>query len=845
MRQRISPLIVVLFFFVVTIGLNGSARAQSAGKENISSPESAALVFSKRVPPVDKEDNLMLLGKTTANDFMLLSPPYTHSQTGVFVTKLDFGEPDPAPAWPVVETEEDTRPEALPADSAPAPSFPEPIPSPTESAEMTSSAEAEAVSAPENELPASGLSDGVSSGVPLNEPRATASGEQQNIALYVLISIAIILLVAFVWWVFQSKPTRHCRQCARKNNAQATYCASCGAFLGDQPLTRQNRVGWLLGLGFLAAAAASIFLWIRPDLAHLPELPTTQTEAASLTPATPESLIAAEATSRPAVLPTSTHAATLTPTATQTQLPTATATVTPSPTDTPVPVIVFQPLELGSSANGSLDFSAPQGEVQFNGIPFNIGDKVFKSQASPAPHNVAPERIVVYASLPEPQRLHLLLNTGNGFNRFNGQIVAQVIASCKGTPYVVRDLRLGEDVREWHSAANVVSTAGNSVQVWPENGSNSTSVGHIDLLSLDLPVECQQSQLDRVEILDTSAATTGSLDPALNLVGITVEYNKAGSLVGKTHEPGDRIALVDNAGRVYLYDPFGGNAQLLSLTSSQEPYNVHLKWNPAGTSLAIFRRDPNTAEIISFVEGYSGIIDIGDWVGFSWDEGARGITYVTHGGERWAIDLAKNLHAYAGRFDPFEGGAQLANFVPSPNMAFAGLNFGGGLRGVPTLPGSLQLSSDMTTYRGYDELRFGNYSWSPDSRFLAGDVMGLPCYAGDIYILDTQTGKVSVLLRESDVVDRYPLWGPDSQHLAIASSLLGDENSCAYGPIWIVDMENQQREQLTNVAAVPTAWSPDGKYLLITKKDNENLILDIESRELRPFPTGYDPQWRP
>jgi len=98
---------------------------------------------------------------------MLLALPYAHSQTSVFVTKLDFSEPDPAPVWPVAETEEDSGPEALPADSAPAPSSTEPAPSPTKNAGMAPSSESEDVSEPENEFPASGISDGASSGVPL------------------------------------------------------------------------------------------------------------------------------------------------------------------------------------------------------------------------------------------------------------------------------------------------------------------------------------------------------------------------------------------------------------------------------------------------------------------------------------------------------------------------------------------------------------------------------------------------------------------------------------------------------------------------------------------------------
>jgi len=121
-------------------------------------------------------------------------------------------------------------------------------------------------------------------------------------------------------------------------------------------------------------------------------------------------------------------------------------------------------------------------------------------------------------------RVHLLLNTGNGFNQFNGRVIGRVVAYCDGASISVADLQLGRDVREWHIADNVVSTASRAQQVWSGALANFPNLtGHIDMLSLDLPSGCRSGRLTALEVIDSSTSTVNSLDPALNLIGITVE----------------------------------------------------------------------------------------------------------------------------------------------------------------------------------------------------------------------------------------------------------------------------------------------------------------------------------
>jgi hypothetical protein len=186
----------------------------------------------------------------------------------------------------------------------------------------------------------------------------------------------------------------------------------------------------------------------------------------------------------------------------------------------------YQPIPLGATANTESDFASPPvGDMVFDGVPFQLAGQIFKSQASPAPDDDYPTSILLPTEVPHAQKLHLLINTGNGFAQFDGQAIGQVIATCDDTETLVADLRLGQDIREWQLAHNVIYTASRARQVWVGARADQPHLtGHIDLLSLDLPEACRNGRLTALEITDTSVETVDSLDPALNLFGATIEY---------------------------------------------------------------------------------------------------------------------------------------------------------------------------------------------------------------------------------------------------------------------------------------------------------------------------------
>ncbi len=186
----------------------------------------------------------------------------------------------------------------------------------------------------------------------------------------------------------------------------------------------------------------------------------------------------------------------------------------------------FESAPLRAYANSRLDFqSPPVGAVTLGGVPFELSEQAFKTQSSFPPGDAAPTQVTIGVQVPQAYRLHLLLNTGNGFTLYQDKVVGEVNVVCSGVRSNVASLQLGREVREWHSEGKVVDQASRPREVWRGVRTDAPALeGHIDLLSLDLPPVCREEGLSAVEIVDVSASSLNSLDPALNLVGLTVEH---------------------------------------------------------------------------------------------------------------------------------------------------------------------------------------------------------------------------------------------------------------------------------------------------------------------------------
>ena len=257
----------------------------------------------------------------------------------------------------------------------------------------------------------------------------------------------------------------------------------------------------LLGVALVGVAATGIAArWF---------LGRTATPAPTTAPATPSSSTAAAVTST----------APLAPTETQTPAPTSTATLAP---------LVQEPISLAGIVNGTLgnDYAdPPTGRVQLGGVTFELDGQAFHSQAAPGPNQTFPTEAGVDLNLSNVSRVFVLITAGDGFVRWNGERVGQVVLTFADAEPVTVDLVLGQNLREWHPADNVVSTAPDVDEVWsgPIAGYPNLT-GHLDMLTIDVPDDHATAVLTRIDFIDLSSDTVGSLDPAITVAGLAVEH---------------------------------------------------------------------------------------------------------------------------------------------------------------------------------------------------------------------------------------------------------------------------------------------------------------------------------
>lgn len=255
----------------------------------------------------------------------------------------------------------------------------------------------------------------------------------------------------------------------------------------------------VLGVGLVGVAATGMaarwFLSRTPTVAPTPAL------------ATPRQSTAVPASATAPAEPTST------------QGPTATSTLAP---------LVQEPVPLAGIVNGTLsnDYAEPPvGPVELGGVTFDLDGQAFHSQAAPAPNNTFPTTAGVDVELPNVSRVFVLVTAGDGFVRWEGERVGQIVLTFADAEPVSVDLVLGQNLREWHPADNVVSTAPGITEVWtgPIAGFPNLT-GHLDMLTIAVPDDHATATLVRIDFVDLSAETVGSKDPAITVAGLAVEH---------------------------------------------------------------------------------------------------------------------------------------------------------------------------------------------------------------------------------------------------------------------------------------------------------------------------------
>jgi len=117
-----------------------------------------------------------------------------------------------------------------------------------------------------------------------------------------------------------------------------------------------------------------------------------------------------------------------------------------------------------------------------------------------------------------------------------------------------------------------------------------------------------------------------------------------------------------------------------------------------------------------------------------------------------------------------------------------------------------------------------NLALSPDGASLAF------VYKGDVWVVSSQGGRATRLTGNVEM-DSNPVWSPDGRWIAFASNRDGRTDT------YLVPVEGGAPRRLTWSGAVPSAWTPDGKEILVSQNREDTFpglyAIDVKTTALR------------
>ncbi len=150
-------------------------------------------------------------------------------------------------------------------------------------------------------------------------------------------------------------------------------------------------------------------------------------------------------------------------------------------------------------------------------------------------------------------------------------------------------------------------------------------------------------------------------------------------------------------------------------------------------------------------------------------------------------------------------------------------------------------------------------SFSPDGKAIAFE--GHDGHDYEVYVADIATGKARQLT-DSPGGDGWPAWSPDGTTIAFTT----ERDDCAFVPsgqecwrtgdpndphrdVWLMNADGTNQRRVTSEVGQFLAWSPDGRYLLVSGRALYVVRPDGSGRlELRAEgmnrPLGGIPDWR-
>ena len=135
--------------------------------------------------------------------------------------------------------------------------------------------------------------------------------------------------------------------------------------------------------------------------------------------------------------------------------------------------------------------------------------------------------------------------------------------------------------------------------------------------------------------------------------------------------------------------------------------------------------------------------------------------------------------------------------------------------------------------------------WSPDGTQIA--YISNRAKDQDVYVVSSKGGDARQLTQKTNEWDEfrwYPVWSPDSKHIAFVSG----RSDYYSDDLWIVDATGENLQKLTTgiwVMANPV-WSPDGKSIAFNgnkqseywyEDQAEIYVFDVSTRQLKEIPT--------
>ena len=181
-----------------------------------------------------------------------------------------------------------------------------------------------------------------------------------------------------------------------------------------------------------------------------------------------------------------------------------------------------------STVNGYVD--PPLGNVTLGGVPFTLpsGNKnSFTTQAGTLDGN--PRRVdIADLFIDHPTAVYLLVTGGYVRREFDGQQVGTIELHFDDGSVLTDDLIAGVNLREWKTYGDqrvTWTTDSNVTEVWRGANKFDDSAAIIDMLEIPIPSKFRGKVLESITVLDTSLSTVGSMDPAINILGVSVQSN--------------------------------------------------------------------------------------------------------------------------------------------------------------------------------------------------------------------------------------------------------------------------------------------------------------------------------